>query len=493
MLRDAITHLNRWSTKRATVVTLVTLVALGAAPHATAQQALRMLPDTQNKPTAPAWQPLPPLPQTANHDTQPAQRATYQSTVAGPESAQFPGPSAVAGGPLPASVPVDVWTLRQAEGVALQFNPILRRAVARIASAQGDALQAGLYPNPRFDTNNPQVFAATSTSLNAGFQQQIVVKGKLRLDKAAATEVVRQREIGLTQDRFSLLTSVRQQFYTVLADQRQVEVLSEVREVAIAAVRAAQGRVEATEGTLPEVLLLQTELQRAEIALKNAETDLYADRRQLAAIIGRPDISIERTTGELTSGFPEYDRNDLRQFVVSQNAQVQIARRDIDRNQILAKRARVEAFPNPTMGPAYVYTIPQTTGGQAFWFNLTFDIPTWNRNQGNIRSAQSDVVDAAASLGTLQNSLLRQADDALGRYRAARQSEERYRTQILPTARRSAQLVKDGYQKGVLDISTYLSAQRALADASSEYVDALQSVWTTAAEIAGLLQMERFP
>lgn len=492
MPQDATTHPNRRSAGRATLVTLVTwaaLAALGAASGAMAQQAPRPLaaaqagPPAQSMPQTPTWQYLPPVQQSANYDQQPAQRAAYQSAVRSPEPAAL----------TPGGASGNVWTLGQAERAALEFNPILRRSVARISSAQGDALQAGLYPNPRFDTNNPQVFAGNATSLNAGFQQQIVVKGKLRLDKAAAEEVVRQRELGLTQDRIALLTSVRQQFYTILADQRRLEVLTEARDVAAASVKAAQGRMEATEGTLPEVLLLQTELQRAEITLKNAETDLYADSRQLAAIIGRPDLTILRATGELTTGFPEYNREDLRQYVVSQNAQVQIARRDIERNQILAKRARVEAFPNPTMGPAYFYTIPQTASGQQFYFNVTFDIPTWNRNQGNIRSTKNDVVDAVAALGTLQNNLLRQADDALGRYRAARQTEERYRTQILPTARRSAALVKDGYQKGVLDISTYLSAQRALTDALSEYVVALQNVWITAAEIAGLQQMERFP
>lgn len=385
------------------------------------------------------------------------------------------------------------WTLAQAESTALQFNPIVQRAIARIESAQGDARQAGLYPNPRFDTNNPQIFAATSSSFNVGFQQEIIVKGKLRLDRAAATEVVRQREIGLTQDRMALLTAVRQQFYTVLADQRRVEVLVHVRDLAAAAVLAARRRVEATEGTLPEVLLLETELQSTEINLKNAETDLEADRRQLTAIIGRPDLMIARVSGELTHGFPEFDRQELRAFVIAQNAQVQIARREIDRNQILARRARVEAFPNPTMGPAYYFTVPQTVSSQQFWFNITFDIPTWNRNQGGIRAAKANVADAVASLGTVQNGLLRQVDDALGRYQQARQSEQRYRTQILPTAMRGAQLTRDGYEKGVLDVSTYLTAQRAFADASSEYVDALQQTWSVAAELAGLLQREQFP
>ncbi len=385
------------------------------------------------------------------------------------------------------------FTLPQAVGIAMQFNPILQRSIARIESAEGDALQSGLYPNPRFDTNNPQVFAGKSTSLNYGFIQEIPVKGKLRLDKAAASQVVRQREHGLVQDRHSLLMTIRQQFYVVLAAQRRVEVLIGVQEIAAAAVRAAEGRVKATEGTLPEVLLLQTELQRAQISLRNAQTNLEAGRRQLSSIIGRPDLNIDRLSGELGSGFPEFDPEYLRHYVVSENVQVQIARREIERNQILLRRARVEPYPNPTLGPASVYTLPQSQNGQQFWFNVYFDIPTWNRNQGGIQAAEANIADATASLGVLQNDLLRQAEDALGRYRQARQTEERYRTQILPTATKAAQLVKDGYQKGVLDISTYLQAQRALSDASSSYIDALQDVWATGAELANLLQLERFP
>ena len=167
--------------------------------------------------------------------------------------------------------------MQRAEATTIDFNPILRRSLARIDSARGDAQQAGLYPNPSFDTNNPEVFAGPATQYNVGFQQTIVVKGKLRLERAAANEVVRQSEHGLTQDRFELLLTVRQQFYTVLAAQRRNQMLRQIREIAAASVRAAQARFDAGEGTLSEVLLLQTELARTEISLQTAQTIL--DRR----------------------------------------------------------------------------------------------------------------------------------------------------------------------------------------------------------------------
>jgi cobalt-zinc-cadmium efflux system outer membrane protein len=287
--------------------------------------------------------------------------------------------------------------------------------------------------------------------------------------------------------------AVRQQFYVVLAAQRRNEMLGQIRGIAEASVRAAQAKHDAGEAPLSEVLLLQTDLARTDIALQTAQTTLAAERRQLAAIVGRPDLNIGQVAGQLTFGFPNFDENFLRDFVVSQNAQVQIARREIERNQILLRRARVEPYPNLHGGPAYSNSVSSAPGTQQFWFNIQFDIPMWNRNQGNIRSTEADVADAIASLGVLQNDLLRQVEEVLGRYRAARISEERIRTQVLPTATRAQQLVKDGYQKGILDISTFLQAQRALSDATLSYIDALEDVWTTAAEIAALLQQERFP
>ncbi|HEX3727740.1 MAG TPA: TolC family protein, partial [Pirellulales bacterium] len=256
--------------------------------------------------------------------------------------------------------------------------------------------------------------------------------------------------------------------------------------------KAAQGRVQAGEGTLPEVLLLRTEFQRAQINLKNAQTLLEGERKQLAAVIGLPEMQVVSVVGDFERGMPDFDEQGLRRFVVSENADVQIARRDLTRNQVLHQRARADAYPNITAGPAYQYS-PYAPGNQQFWFNIQFDIPTWDRNQGNIRSAQADVLDALSNLGTVQNELLRQAADAISRYRAARERAERIASEILPNARRAQEMVKDGFIKGLLDVSTFLQAQRTLTETNQDYINALEEVWTTAAEIANLLQLERFP
>jgi cobalt-zinc-cadmium efflux system outer membrane protein len=389
--------------------------------------------------------------------------------------------------------PPTVWTLPQLEMISLQFNPILQKSLAQIDSARGLAQQASLYPNPRMDSNNPEVFAGPNSSYNFGFMQDIVVKGKLRLDRAAANEVLMQRQHGLTVDRFTLLLAIRQQFYTVLAEQRKVDVLAEIRKNQEGTVRVGEQRVKAAVGSALEVLLLRTQLQRAEAAYANAVTALEADRRQLAAIVGRPELRIDRVVGELISGLLDFNPDFLRQFVVEENAQVQMARREIERNEFLLRRARVEPYPNIRVGPAYSNNLQISPGSQQFWLTLQFDIPVWNRNQGNILAAQAALGDSIASLGILQNSLLSQVEDVLGRYLAARQLEEKLRTEILPTSEEALRIVDQGYRAGELELATLLQTQRTVYETSLSYVETLQAIWTTAAEISKLLQLERFP
>ncbi|HEY5315637.1 MAG TPA: TolC family protein [Pirellulales bacterium] len=486
------------------------LPPLPGQPAAPIEQAPRLLPPTQLQPAPvqyearadefqrpaylPAAQPYPVAPSpTAPQPPSAAQPAPRYLPPAGQIPAQMnleivpPGRT-----PATAEAVQPTWSLEQVTTLAERYNPILRRAQARVESARGDALQAAIYPNPRFDTNNPQVFNGTNSLFNVGFQQPILVKGKFRLQKSAANLLVEQKQYSMVSDRFDMLTAVRQQFYIVLASERRVQVLTNLLGIATSSLKAANGRMQAGEGTLPEVLLLRTEFQRAQINLKNAQTLLEGERKQLAAVIGLPEMQVINVVGDFEQGMPDFNEQGLRRFVVSENADVQIARRELTRNQVLHERARADAYPNVTTGPAYQFS-PYAPGNQQFWFNIQFDIPTWDRNQGNIRSAQADVLDALSNLGTVQNELLRQAADAISRYRAARERAQRIATEILPNARRAQEMVKDGFVKGLLDVSTFLQAQRTLIETNQDYIDALEEVWTTAAEIANLLQLERFP
>ena len=152
---------------------------------------------------------------------------------------------------------------------------------------------------------------------------------------------------------------------------------------------------------------------------------------------------------------------------------------------------QVEPYPNPTLGPTAAWG--PTTQPTQFWLTFVFDIPVWNFNQGGRRAAAANIRDAQASLNMLQNDLLRQAADAYSRYRGAREVAERYGRDILPIAIRNQELNREAYEKREFELARFLQAQRMLTETYLEYVNALEQLWDSAAEVANLLQMEQFP
>jgi len=385
-----------------------------------------------------------------------------------------------------------VVSLDEASSLALEFNPILRSAAAQIESARGTALQAGLWSNPRFDTNNPQVLASgPNNQYNAGFQMEIPMKGKKRLDRSAANQQVRQAMFDYRTDRMNMLTEVRRQFYDLLAQQRRVEISRELVTIAKKAQSIAEAMKGIGEQADVDVLPLSIEYQRAEATLLNAERILEGRRRQLSATIGLPNLPIRRAAGRLDGQFPLVDETRLRQFVATQHPRVLTARAEIDRRRILERRAEVEPFPNPYTGPATAWG-PSTHPTQ-FWYNIQFNVPIWDLNQGNRRAATANIRDARASLDMLQNDLLRQAAEAYARYRAAHALADRYGREILPLALKNQELNREAYEKREFEPLRYLVAQRLLTESYLEYIDALEEVWNAAAELGNLLQLEQFP
>lgn len=437
------------------------------------------------------------LAQQSQHGDSPA-RPVVQRLVAPENSAEaVPAPLPSAGSGIAMQGPPGAsFNLDQASDLAVRNHPALVQARARIDSRIGTAIQAGIWNNPRWDTNNPQVFAGAQSQYNAGFQQEVPMAGKLRLDQAAATQDVYQARFAYIRQRFDLLTSVRQQFYRVLAQERRVAVLRELVEIATRSHAAAQQREKAGAVAETDVLLLLIELQQARIALENAQLILAGARRALAATMGLPRLEIQDALGDLTANLPEFEEAPLRQFVATQNAAVREAELQVTQNRILLQRAQVDPIPNIYTGPSVAWgpTSSSNNGnGSQFWYNFQFNIPVWNLNQGGVRAANANIRDAVASVGVLQNDLLRQAAETLAAYRAARDRARYYGEQILPTAERTFRLMQNAYEVGQVDVAPVLQAQKALTQVNLDYVEALENAWINAATLAGLLQVEAFP
>ncbi|HEY4046626.1 MAG TPA: TolC family protein [Acidobacteriaceae bacterium] len=123
--------------------------------------------------------------------------------------------------------------------------------------------------------------------------------------------------------------------------------------------------------------------------------------------------------------------------------------------------------------------VPKAVGAQSF-ATVGISIPLWNRNQGNIGVAKSDLERAQEDLTRTRLSVKQQAETLAASYLSASYTADRYRTSMIPRARQAYELYWTKYQSMAQVYPQVLVSQRTLFQLQIGYVMALRDVWTNA-------------
>lgn len=387
------------------------------------------------------------------------------------------------------------WSLNDLVAIGLRQNPALAQASFDIQGAQGKARQAGLYPNPVFNFSADELGDRTGPGgiLAPSLTQEIVLGGKLRLARASAQREVDQAGLALQSQRYVLLTTVRQGYFEVLTAQRRTEALAELAKLGKSSLDQADKLYNAKPKQIAELdyLPFQVEYERLVAEFEAARKELAASWRRLAANIGEPQLPYAPMAGSLELPLPSINFEQARADIVEVHPVVQYARVGVLRSEIDLRRAEVQKIPNVTLSAGYVKQYENKSNDAMVGVSVPF--PIFNRNQGNIQTAQADLGKARLEVNRMQNELSARLAGAYGQYAAAKERVDRYQKSILPAATRSYELSLAGFKGGQFDYLRVLQAQRTLGEARLEYTRALGDAWRAASEIAGLLLEEEWP
>jgi outer membrane protein, heavy metal efflux system len=152
------------------------------------------------------------------------------------------------------------------------------------------------------------------------------------------------------------------------------------------------------------------------------------------------------------------------------------------------RRERVEPIPNvfvqAVTGYNYEFGV-QTAGVQ-----VGFPLPVFNRNQGTVREAMSDLTRDRAEYERVALSLRQRLADAFARYQDALQSVDDYRAESLPLARRAYEVQMANFRQRRAAWPQVLVAQRTYVDLNKDYVQSLLELRKAAVEIGGMLLVD---
>jgi cobalt-zinc-cadmium efflux system outer membrane protein len=405
---------------------------------------------------------------------------TSQPLLQQPASARLDPPSAPH-----QQGPARALTLDDLEQIALGSNPTLVQADMAVQAARGEHLQAGLYPNPTIGYLGDEV----GNHRTAGFQggllgQEIVTAGKLRLGRAAARHAVEQARHAWEAQRRRVLNDVRAGYYEVLLAQRMIELNEQLVGIGGEGVRVTEKLRAAQEVAQVDVLQARIEAETAKLHLNRAQNRHRAAWRQLAAVLGQPEMEPAALVGDVEADLPEFRWEDTLARLLALSPELSQARAAVEQARCELARRCAERVPNVEVGTAVKYD--DESHFTVADVELSLPLPLYDRNQGNIVSAQANLIAAQKEVERIELDLRDRLAVAFEHYANARREVETYSSTILPDARESLRLIRDNYPE-VFGYLTLLTAQRTFFNVSLSHLSSLSQLWARSVEIEGLL------
>jgi cobalt-zinc-cadmium efflux system outer membrane protein len=385
-------------------------------------------------------------------------------------------------------------TLESALQTARENNPTFRQAESGVKAARARAQQAGLYPNPTIGYAGDEIRGGEIHGGKQGFfvEQTIVTAGKLSRARQVMDQDTKLAEIEAEEQRVRVETAVKMAFYRVLAAQEMADSRADLARLTEQIVEFQQKLQNTGQADETEVLEAEIEAQRMKVSARMMENTLREEWRSLTAVVGKPELPLQTVAGDLEHGWPALDELQAVETVATQSPAIRIASAAGEHAEAEFARARREKIPNITARAGLEYNhellnaVPLATGWQGN-AELSVELPLFNRNQGNIAAARTDMVRAEAEKQRVALTLRERAASVVDQYANARLMAEQYRDNILPLAKKSYSLMSDRYAEMQASWPRVLESKRKLFELQSEYINALEGVWTTGLALQGYL------
>ncbi|MHB0958624.1 MAG: TolC family protein [Pirellulaceae bacterium] len=372
------------------------------------------------------------------------------------------------------------------EQMAMANNPTIAQALRRISALEGRHLQVGLAPNPLVGYVGESIGEAGSAGEQGAFiTQRVVTGGKLGLNRAVVSHEIQQAEHELRMQSLRVANDVRSRGYEVLVAQQTVDLNRQLVRISEAAATAATDLHAAREVSRVDVLQARVEAKSAALQLNNSQNDYTAAWRRLALIVGIPSLQPVPLSDDVHASAPLVTWGDSVETLLGQSPELARARAGVEQARCALARAYAGQVPDIDLEASVRYG----DDSQSTIANVVVGLPLqiFDRNQGNILTAQAELVAAQREVERVELALQNRLADAYRRYANASQQVDQYQTDILPDAKSSLELVQTGYEQGEFSYLILLTAQRTYTQFSVAYLESVRELRLSSVALEGML------
>jgi cobalt-zinc-cadmium efflux system outer membrane protein len=413
-------------------------------------------------------------------------------------AAVFAGVPLESGSAQPADPnPSPTLSLAQARDTAFQKNWDLLAARSGIDAAAAQLIVAKEFPNPTASLSTAKIGAyegATSAGNSLwhrsydtifAVNQLIEIAGKRHDRQAAARAGLLGAKARFYDAKRTLDQGVTKAYLAALLAENNVRILNESSRLLRHEATIAEARFKAGDISDSDKKQIEINAEQYELQAKAAEAAAIQARTAVQVLMGVPQpagnyissVSLEELLRAPLPAAQPSAAEAARPDVLAAEADLRAAKANLK----LQKAIRI---PDPTLLIQGEHEPP--SGGppaDTIGLGISFPLPLWNHNGGNIQSAQASVDQLAFELGKARTQMAADISNAEGEYDEAHARWFNYRDQTAPKSTQVRESVAFAYEKGGASLVDLLQAERTDNDIRLATVQAMSDTASAMADL----------
>ena len=378
-----------------------------------------------------------------------------------------------------AQAPVRI-TLDQAINLAVVHNHALKATQTQIQQNQAQEVTAALRPNPTLTVDSlfipvePQNFnaniIANVTEFDAGVSYLFERGGKRHRRIDAARDATGQTRYQVSDAERALIFNTAQQFITAQLAESNLDLANQDLASFQQTVDIAQAQYKAgaiSEGDLLKITVQLLQFQTDVSAAKVAKVQALASLRGFLGYDAVPaDYDVE---GDLTYQSLQLNRDDLLLKALKNRPDLLAAQQGVRASESQYALAKANGKVDVTGALTYTHVSGENTVGAT----VSFPLPIFDRNQGEIARTQYARTAAQETASAASDTVLTDVNSAYAAFSSNQEVVTLYTGGYLKQSKDSRDISEYAYHRGAASLLDFLDAERSYRATQLAYRQAL--------------------
>lgn len=376
----------------------------------------------------------------------------------------------------------DHLTMAQAIERTLSTHPEVHSALARVRSAQADARQSRLLPNPILSVAIRFPEEGGKATVEAGLAADLISLLQRPGRVSAADARLRAASADAVSTALDVVRQVQESYVASQALDELMPVLESRRDLLDRLLKIARSRLRAGEGTQLDVTTIES--QHVELKLEIAEIELQRreQRLSLAALLGQPGAAPQWELSPLgTSHSPLADEKEWIARALEHRPEIQALRWELSALGDELAAERLAALDGAEAGAE----AERDDGDWSLGPSFAVPLPIFDFGQARRQKLRAVRIEAMHLLKQERTRVIEEVRRAHAAYESLSQTLAQARDRLIPLMRNQLDQAESQYLSGLTDVTALTLAEQQLQAAHGRRIELEQRT------LESLVRLER--